>query len=59
MQWQAMEAIPARMSADPELQPEASSSGRDLSTVPIPDVKESIPSVCEAIMLSNLKCTPS
>ena len=45
-----------RLSADPALQPEASSSGRELTSVPVPDIMHSIPSICENVLLGNLRC---
>lgn len=32
------------------------SSGRDLATVPIPDVAKSIPSILKDVLMGNLKC---
>lgn len=34
------------------------SSGRDLATVPIPDIAKTIPSILEDVLMGNLKCEP-
>jgi len=38
------------------VQAEVSSSDGELTTVPVPDIFQSIPAICEMILENNLKC---
>ena len=50
--------VPAEAHSDAEARSTkvASTSGLGLSSVPVPDLACSIPSICEAVLLTNLKC---
>lgn len=55
---QAHESPAVKLGKESTLHMEDSSSGQELTSVPIPDIANSVPSICEAVLGSNLRCMP-